>query len=48
MRYYNAMTYEQMSSVLGLTPQAINGRLRRARKQIAKSMKAHGFGDHDL
>jgi RNA polymerase sigma-70 factor (ECF subfamily) len=48
MRYYNAMTYEQMSSVLGLTPQAINGRLRRARKQIAKSMKANGFGDHDL
>jgi RNA polymerase sigma-70 factor (ECF subfamily) len=48
MRYYNAMTYEQMSSVLGLSPQAINGRLRRARKQIAKSMKANGFGDHDL
>ena len=47
LRYYNAMTYEKMSSVLGLSPQAINGRLRRARKQIAKSMKANGFGDND-
>ncbi|MBN1362997.1 MAG: sigma-70 family RNA polymerase sigma factor [Sedimentisphaerales bacterium] len=47
MRYYNAMTYEQMSNVLGLSPQAINGRLRRARRQIARSMKANGFGDND-
>jgi RNA polymerase sigma-70 factor (ECF subfamily) len=43
LRYYNAMTYERMSNVLGLSPQAINGRLRRARRQIAKSMKANGF-----
>jgi RNA polymerase sigma-70 factor (ECF subfamily) len=47
LRYYNQMTYERMSSVLGLSPQAINGRLRRARKQIARSMKANGFGDSD-
>ena len=45
LRYYNAMTYEQMSSVLGLSRQAINGRLRRARKRIANTMKANGFGD---
>jgi RNA polymerase sigma-70 factor (ECF subfamily) len=48
LRYYNAMTYEQMSSVLGLSSQAINGRLRRARKRIASTMKANGFGDSDL
>lgn len=47
LRYYNAMTYEQMSNVLGLSPQAINGRLRRARKRIASTMKANGFGDCD-
>jgi RNA polymerase sigma-70 factor, ECF subfamily len=47
LRYYNAMTYEQISSVLGLSPQAINGRLRRARKRIASTMKANGFGDSD-
>jgi len=48
LRYYNAMTYEKMSSVLGLSAQAINGRLRRARKRIARTMKANGFGDDDL
>ena len=47
LRYYNAMTYEQMSSVLGLSGQAINGRLRRARKRIAGHMKSNGFGDSD-
>ena len=47
LRYYNAMSYEQMSGVLGLSPQAINGRLRRARKKIARTMKANGFGDDD-
>jgi len=48
LRYYNAMTYEQMSNVLGLSSQAINGRLRRARKRIASMMKASGFGNSDL
>jgi RNA polymerase sigma-70 factor, ECF subfamily len=48
LRYYNAMTYEQMASVLGLSEQAINGRLRRARKRIASHMKTNGFGEHDL
>jgi len=47
LRYYNAMTYEQMSSVLGLSQQAINGRLRRARRKIAQTMQANGFGDDD-
>jgi RNA polymerase sigma-70 factor (ECF subfamily) len=43
LRYFNEMTYQQMSSVLGLSEQAINGRLRRARKKIAAYMKARGF-----
>ena len=47
LRYYNSMTYEQISSVLGLSSQAINGRLRRARRRIATTMKANGFGDSD-
>jgi len=48
LRYYNAMSYEQISSVLGLSSQAINGRLRRARKRIVSTMKTNGFGDSDL
>jgi len=43
LRFFNEMTYQQMSSVLGLSEQAINGRLRRAKKKIAAYMKARGF-----
>jgi len=43
LRYSNELTYEQMSRVLGFSEQAINGRLRRARKRIARFMKAKGF-----
>jgi RNA polymerase sigma-70 factor (ECF subfamily) len=43
LRYHSEMTYQQMSSVLGLTPQAINGRLRRAKRRIAALMKSNGF-----
>jgi RNA polymerase sigma factor (sigma-70 family) len=43
LRYSNEMTYEQMAGVLGLSEQAINGRLRRAKKRIAAFMKAKGF-----
>jgi RNA polymerase sigma factor (sigma-70 family) len=43
LRYFNQMTYEQMSNILGLTEQAINGRLRRAKRKIAVYMKAKGF-----
>lgn len=43
LRYHSEMTYQQMSSVLGLTPQAVNGRLRRAKRRIAARMKSNGF-----
>jgi len=39
LRYYDGMTYQQMSAVLGISEQAINGRLRRARKAIAKDLR---------
>jgi RNA polymerase sigma-70 factor (ECF subfamily) len=43
LRYFNQMTYEQMSNILGLSEQAVNGRLRRAKQKIAVYMKAKGF-----
>lgn len=39
LRYYDGMSYEQISKVLGLSEQAINGRLRRAKKKIAGYLK---------
>ena len=38
LRYYDGMTYQQISAVLGISEQAINGRLRRAKKAIAENL----------
>jgi RNA polymerase sigma factor (sigma-70 family) len=44
LRFYNEMSYELMANVLGATEQAIDGRLRRAKKKIAVHLKRNGFG----
>jgi len=44
LRYYDGMTYEQISAVLGISEQAINGRLRRAKKKMANYLRRNGFG----
>ena len=43
LRFYNEMSYRQMSNVLGETEQAIDGRIRRAKKKIAVYLKKMGF-----
>ena len=43
LRFYNKMSYEQMSKVLGATQQSIDGRLRRAKKKIAAYLAKKGF-----
>jgi RNA polymerase sigma-70 factor (ECF subfamily) len=43
LRYHNEMTYQQMSRVLGLSEQAVNGRLRRAKRRIAALLKSNDF-----
>lgn len=48
LRYYNDMSYEQMASVLNLSKAAINNRLVRARKKIAKLLKNNGFTEIEL
>ena len=45
LRYYDGMTYENISAVLGISEQAINGRLRRAKKKIADYLRRNGFGE---
>ena len=48
LRYYNGLSYEGISAVLGISPQAVHGRLTRARKRIAKYLKHEGFKGGDL
>ncbi len=45
LRYYDGMSYEQISAVLGISEQAINGRLRRAKKKMADYLRRNGFGE---
>jgi RNA polymerase sigma-70 factor (ECF subfamily) len=45
LRYYDGMSYEKISAVLGISQQAINGRLRRAKKRIAEYLGRNGFGE---
>ena len=45
MRYYDGLSYEQISAVLGISEQAINGRLRRAKKKMANYLRRQGFSE---
>jgi RNA polymerase sigma-70 factor (ECF subfamily) len=45
LRYYDGMTYEQISAVLGISEQAINGRLRRAKKKMENYLRRNGFDE---
>jgi RNA polymerase sigma-70 factor, ECF subfamily len=45
LRYYDGLTYERISKALGISEQAINGRLRRAKREIAEYLKRGGFSE---
>jgi RNA polymerase sigma-70 factor (ECF subfamily) len=38
LRYYEKMSYRQISNMLGISQEAVNGRLRRAKKVIARKL----------
>jgi RNA polymerase sigma-70 factor (ECF subfamily) len=39
LRYYNNLSYEEISSILGISKATINGRLTRAKRKMAKYLK---------
>jgi len=39
LRYYNEMTYGQIAALLGLSEEAVNGKLRRARSAIRQQLQ---------
>ncbi|MHC4286648.1 MAG: RNA polymerase sigma factor, partial [Planctomycetota bacterium] len=43
LRYYNGLSYEEISSVLGISKATINGRLTRAKRKMARYLKSNGF-----
>ena len=48
LHYYDGMTYRQISAVLGISQEAINGRLRRAKKTIAEKLRRHNKVEIEL
>jgi RNA polymerase sigma-70 factor (ECF subfamily) len=48
MRYYNSLSYEQISSVLGISKASINGRLTRAKRKMADYLRRNGFPENRL
>ncbi len=48
LRFYDGLSYDQISAVLGISEQAINGRLRRAKKKLAEHLRRCGFDEVDL
>ena len=48
LRYYDGLTYQRISKVLGISEEAINGRLRRAKEKIAEHLRRSGFSEEDL
>jgi RNA polymerase sigma-70 factor (ECF subfamily) len=47
LRFYDGLSYEQISAVLGISEQAINGRLRRAKQKLAEYLRRDGFDEVD-
>ncbi len=48
LRYYNNLSYGEISSVLGISKATINGRLTRAKQKLAKHLKYNGFPENQL
>jgi RNA polymerase sigma-70 factor (ECF subfamily) len=47
LRFYDGLSYGQISTVLGISEQAINGRLRRAKKKLAYYLRRQGLARSD-
>jgi RNA polymerase sigma-70 factor (ECF subfamily) len=42
--YFSGLTHEQMAATLGISPQAVHGRLIRARRKLAEDLSRNGLG----
>ncbi len=47
MRYFDGFSQRQISEVLDISPQAVNGRLIRAKRKIAEYLKRNGLTGDD-
>ena len=48
LRYYSQMSYQQITDLLGISHEAVNGRLRRARRTVARKLRHWASVEVDL
>ena len=46
LRYYDGLSYEKISNVLGISKASINGRLTRAKRKMESYLKRKGFPEN--
>jgi RNA polymerase sigma-70 factor (ECF subfamily) len=47
LRYYDNLSYQQISNILGISQVAVNGRIIRAKQKIARQLKSVGVTEVD-
>jgi RNA polymerase sigma-70 factor (ECF subfamily) len=47
LRYYDNLSYQQISNILGISQTAVNGRILRAKLKIARQLKSVGITEVD-
>lgn len=47
LRYYDNLSYQQISNILGISQVAVNGRILRAKQKIARQLKSAGVTEVD-
>ena len=43
LRYYNNLPHERIASILGTSPAAVNGKLARTKRKMARYLKQNGY-----
>jgi RNA polymerase sigma-70 factor (ECF subfamily) len=44
LHYFSRLSYEEIAATLGTSPQAVHGRLLRARRKLAEDLRRNGLG----
>jgi RNA polymerase sigma-70 factor, ECF subfamily len=44
LHYFSGLSYEEIAGTLGTSPQAVHGRLIRARRKLAEDLRRNGLG----
>jgi RNA polymerase sigma-70 factor (ECF subfamily) len=44
LHYFSGLSYEKIAATLGTSPQAVHGRLLRARRKMAEDLRRNGLG----